>query len=324
MRGRFVILALCFLVVLIGASLIGSDGLVGIRQIFSGGETESFIFVQIRVPRVIVAFLCGAGLALAGVSFQGMFRNPLATPYTLGVSSGAAFGAALALYVGSSLSIPGLLPAGSLAGAILAVGVVWVTARLRPDFSPIVLLLAGVAMTFFFSSLILLVQYSSGLTDSFRLVRWLMGGVAGASWQNVFWLLPFLVCGGLILVFKIRDLDLLSISAEIAASRGVDVARSRQAIFLGSSLIVAGVVAVCGPIGFVGMMAPHICRILFGARHAVLVPASMLFGALFLVACDTIARMIFFPLELPVGIITAFLGGPFFLWLLIKRTRTVA
>jgi len=324
MKGRMFFLLLCAIVVLVGAPLLGSDGLEGIRRLFEGRAVESFIVWQIRIPRVVVAFLCGAGLALGGVSFQGMFRNPLATPYTLGVSSGAAFGAALALRLGLGSLFAGVLPAGALLGAFLAVGIVWLTARLRPDFSPMVLLLAGVAMTFFFSSLILLIQYSSGLTDSFRLMRWLMGGMAGASWSDVFWLLPFLLSGALILILKTRDLDLLSISAEIAAGRGVDVARSRQAIFLGSSLIVGGVVAVCGPIGFVGMMAPHICRILVGGRHAVLVPVSMLFGAFFLVGCDTLARLIFFPLELPVGIITAFLGGPFFLWLLIRRTRTSA
>lgn len=324
MKGRILILGCIALLVLLGAVLLGSEGLAGIGRLIEGGGVESFILWKIRAPRVIAAFLCGAGLALGGVSFQGMFRNPLATPYTLGVSSGAAFGAALALQFHEFFAFDGSLSAGALLGALIAVGVVWLTARLRPDFSPIVLLLAGVAMTFFFSSMILLIQYSSGLTDSFRLMRWLMGGLAGAEWQDILWLLPFLLSGSLILIWRTRDLDLLSISSEIAASRGVDVARSRQAIFLGSSLIVAGVVAVCGPIGFVGMMAPHICRVLVGNRHAVLVPASMLFGALFLVVCDTAARLIFFPLELPVGIITAFLGGPFFLWLLIRRTRTAA
>jgi len=324
MKRRFLVLVFLSFLVLGAAPLIGPDGFGGLRDVAAASDVKSFILLQIRFPRVLVAFLCGAGLAVGGASFQGMFRNPLATPYTLGVSSGAAFGAALVIHFALGALSPGMLPAGAMLGALLAVGVVWMTARIRPDFSPIVLLLAGVAMTFFFSSLILLLQYSSGLTDSFRMMRWLMGGLAGATYSDVFWLLPFLLGGSLMLLRRTRDLDLLSISPEIAAARGVDVARSRQLIFFGSSLIVAGTVAVCGPIGFVGMMAPHICRILFGNRHAILVPASMLFGALFLVLCDTLARMLFFPVELPVGIITSFLGGPFFLVLLIRRTRTAA
>jgi len=322
MKRRLLILAFLSFLVLGVAPLIGPDGFRSFRDVAAASDVASFILLQIRFPRVLVAFLCGAGLAVGGASFQGMFRNPLATPYTLGVSSGAAFGAALMIHFALGSLSAWMLPAGALLGALLAVGVVWMTARIRPDFSPIVLLLAGVAMTFFFSSLILLLQYSSGLTDSFRLMRWLMGGLAGATYSDVVWLLPFLIGGSLLLLRKTRDLDLLSISPEIAAARGVDVARSRQLIFLGSSLIIGGTVAVCGPIGFVGMMAPHICRILFGNRHAILVPASMFFGALFLVLCDTLARMLFFPVELPVGIITSFLGGPFFLVLLIRRTRT--
>lgn len=323
MRFRFLLLVFVTTLVLLGAPLLGHGGLIGLTELLSRGSIGHFIFWQVRLPRAVVAFLCGGGLALGGAAFQAMFRNPLATPYTLGVSSGAAFGAALALNMVGGLAAA-ILPVGALLGAFLAVGVVWLTARLRPDFSPIVLLLAGVAMTFFFSSLILFIQYSSGLTDSFRIVRWLMGGLASASWGDILLLAPFLIVGGLILSLRIRDLDLLSISTDIAAGRGVDVARSRQMIFLGSSIIVAGVVAICGPIGFVGMMAPHICRLLVGGRHRVLVPASMLFGASFLMLCDTVARILLFPLELPVGIITAFLGGPFFLWLLIRRTRSSA
>ena len=323
-RRSFLILFFCSVLSLALAPLIGPDGFEGLRHLSGAGDVETFILLNIRFPRVLVAFLCGAGLAVGGASFQGMFRNPLATPYTLGVSSGAAFGAALVIHFSAAFMSAWVLPAGALLGAMFAVGVVWMTARLRPDFSPLVLLLAGVAMTFFFSSLILLIQYSSGLTDSFRLMRWLMGGLTGAQWSDVFWLIPFLLSGIFLLIRKTRDLDLLSISPEIAAARGVDVARSRQAIFLGSSLIVAGTVAVCGPIGFVGMMAPHICRVLFGNRHSILLPASMLFGALFLVLCDTMARLLLYPTELPVGIITSFLGGPFFLALLIRRTRTSA
>jgi len=306
------------LLLLCAAPFIGPGNLV----LPGSGGIDGFILYRIRLPRTILAFLCGAGLSLGGAAFQAMFRNPLATPYTLGVSSGSAFGAALVIALGIGRSLPGAVTVGALAGAGLAVLTVWTVARLRPDFSPIVLLLAGVALTFFFSSLILFIQYCSGLTDSFRIIHWLMGSFSDAGWKYVGGVLPFLVVGVLMLTRRVREMDLLSISSEIAAGRGVDVGRCRKEIFLGSSIIVAGVVAFCGPVGFVGMMAPHICRLLVGHRHAILVPFSMFAGGVFLVLCDTVARLILYPLELPVGILTAFLGGPFFLWLLVRRTRT--
>ncbi len=284
-------------------------------------EPAAVILWHIRIPRVLVAFVGGAGLALGGAAFQAMFRNPLATPYTLGVASGAALGVAFVTRIGL-LMIPGgtwFVPAAAFAGSLLAVAVVWGVARLRPDFSTTVLLLAGVAMTFFFSSLILFLQYTANLGDSFRIVRWLMGGLGEARWEALAVMVPAVVVGALVVGWRARDLDLLMVDSEIAAGRGVDVVRTRAAIFLGTSLVVAAVVSVCGPIGFVGMMAPHICRLLVGGHHRVLLPVSMVFGGTFLVACDTVARTILAPVELPVGVITAFLGGPFFLWLLVRH-----
>jgi iron complex transport system permease protein len=176
-------------------------------------------------------------------------------------------------------------------------------------------------MTFFFSSVILFLQYTANLGDSFRIVRWLMGGLGSTGWGSFVTMLPLVAAGSAVVALLARDLDLLSVGAEIAAGRGVDVIRTQRALFLGTSVMVAGVVAVCGPIGFVGMMAPHISRLVVGGRHHALLPASALFGGCFLVACDTLARTIVAPVELPVGIITAFLGGPFFLWLLVRKTE---
>jgi len=199
------------------------------------------------------------------------------------------------------------------------VAVVWSLAHVRQAFSGAVLLLAGVAMSFFFSSFILLLQYTASLGNSFRIVRWLMGGLGAVDLGSVLQLLPFVLVGVVVLALHARELDLFATGADLAASRGVDVTRARKILFLTTSLMVGGVVAVCGPVGFVGIMVPHICRLFVGETHRSLLPASCLFGGAFLVVCDTLARTVMAPAELPVGVITAFLGGPFFIWLLLRR-----
>jgi iron complex transport system permease protein len=289
-----------------------------------GSDAASVIFWQLRVPRVLAAFLGGAALALGGAAFQALFRNPLATPFTLGVASGAAFGVALVSRLGIGLAIAGVAldSIAALAGAMLAVAVVWGLTHLRPTFSTMVLLLAGVAMSFFFTSLILFLQYTATLGDSYRIVRWLMGGLAGVDGAAVLQMTPFVALGMAGLAWRARQFDLLSVGADIAASRGVDVVKARRGVLLATSVMVGGVVAACGPIGFVGMMAPHISRLLVGAEHRYLLPASCLFGGAFLTVCDAAARTVMAPAELPVGVITAFLGGPFFLWLLLRKVAT--
>ena len=288
---------------------------------FGGSDPAAIIFWQIRVPRALAAFVGGAGLALGGAVFQAIFRNPLATPYTLGVASGASLGVALASRFGLSIVVVGLstISVAAFAGAMVAVGVVWMLTRLRPELSSTTLLLAGVAMNFFFSSVILFAQYTASLGDSYRIVRWLMGGLGGVGMSTVFHMTPVVALGAVVIVWHARSLDLLATGSEIAASRGVAVAPTRTLLFLATSVMVGGVVAGCGPVGFVGMMAPHICRLLVGSSHRVLLPASVFFGGAFLVLCDTAARVVIFPAELPVGVITAFLGAPFFLWLLVRQ-----
>jgi len=186
-------------------------------------------------------------------------------------------------------------------------------------FQTATMLLAGVAISFFFSSLILLIQYVCDMTHSFRIVRWLMGGLEAVGFQPAVNMFPFVVLGCVIVFFQLNGLNLLSVGEEIAVSRGVDASKTKKLLFFATSLMVGGVVAVCGPIGFVGMMVPHICRLLIGPDHRYLMPATILFGSAFLVICDTIARTAFAPVEMPVGIITALLGGPFFIWLLLSR-----
>ncbi len=324
MNFRLTILLVATVFVVVGAPFVGMVDLnLGALSDPAGLSPSGLILWHIRLPRVLCAFVAGVGLALGGAAFQALFRNPLATPYTLGVASGAALGVAVATRLGFVAILGGaiLLPIAGLIGALLAVAVVWWVSRMRPDFSATVLLLAGVAMTFFFSSVILFLQYTANLGESFRIVRWLMGGLGSTGWSSLFSMAPLVAIGTVVVALLARDLDLLSVGSEIAAGRGVDVARTQRRLFLGTSIMVAGVVAVCGPIGFVGMMAPHISRMIVGGRHHALLPTSALFGGGFLVACDTLARTVVAPVELPVGIITAFLGGPFFLWLLVRKTE---
>jgi len=309
-------------VVLLTAPLIGpvSLPLAAIADPF-GSDSSSRILWQVRVPRVVAAFLGGAGLAVGGAVFQAIFRNPLATPYILGVAAGASFGVAIVARIGIGVVILGLgLQSWSaLAGALLAVAVVWVVTKLRPDAATSTLLLAGVSLNFFFSSLILFLQYTASFADAYRVLRWLMGGLGGVDASSVIQMAPFVLLGMLVIFGFGRELDLLATGSELAASRGVAVARTRTTLFIATSVMVGGVVAACGPIGFVGMMSPHICRLLLGSGHRLLLPMSAVFGGVFLVLCDVAARTIVAPAELPVGVITAFLGAPFFLWLLLRK-----
>jgi iron complex transport system permease protein len=288
----------------------------------TAGNVEAEIFWNLRVPRVSVAFLAGAGLAISGMTFQALFRNPLATPFTLGIASGAALGAAL--YVRSGLSFALFSLSGisftAFAGALGSILLVYGLSRIKQGFSVASMLLAGVAINFFFSSIILFIQYMSDFTQSFQILRWLMGNLSMAGIETVFEILPFVVSGTLVILFLSQELNLLSTGELIAASRGVNIRRIRHLLFFVISMTVGGIVAACGPIGFVGMMVPHICRLLVGADHRFLTPTTLLFGGSFLTLCDTLARNLIAPAEIPVGVITALLGGPFFIWLLLRQS----
>ena len=301
---------------------------VGPGALFSGDDAGKLnILWQIRLPRVAMAFLAGAALATAGMAFQAMFRNPLATPFTLGVASGASLGATVCIHLGISFSVLGIRATSwfALAGAMGTIGLVYGFTRARQGFSTATLLLAGVAVSFFFSSLILFLQYVSDPMQTLLMLRWVMGGLDRVvGFEDVLSVLPFVVTGCLIVFYLTHELNLITTGDELAAARGVEVNRAKLVTFLAASLMVGAVVAICGPIGFVGLMAPHICRLLIGPDHRYLTPATLLFGGAFLVLCDTLARTVMAPTELPVGIITALLGGPFFLWLLLRRSTETA
>lgn len=294
---------------------------LSIQSIFQPvDQIKADIFWKIRLPRVIAAFLAGAALAISGMAFQAMFRNPLATPFTLGVSSGAAFGAAIYIKIGLIFSFLGISgqSLSAFIGAILSVLLVYGISQIKKGFTTVTMLIAGVAINFFFSSLILFIQYLSDFANSFRIIRWLMGGFEIVGFRPVFTILPFALVGSVVIFILTNELNLLTLGEDIALSRGVDVKKVKAFLFFATSLMIGGVVSVCGPIGFVGMMAPHICRLLIGAEHRFLTPATFFFGGAFLVFCDTLSRMIIAPAEIPVGVITALLGGPFFLWLLLS------
>jgi iron complex transport system permease protein len=279
------------------------------------------ILWELRIPRVLMAFLAGAALSTGGMVFQAVFRNPLATPYTLGISSGAALGASLAIQFGWAFTLLGVssVSLSAFVGAALSMGLIYAS---RQGLSTTTMLLAGVAVCFFFSCLILLLQYTSDFTRPFRMIRWTMGGLESiVQFRDVLGVLPFVVSGCLIVWYLLHELNLLATGEEFAFSRGVDVRQTKLLLFLSVSLMLGAVVAICGPIGFVGLMAPHICRLIVGVDHRRLYPVAWLFGGTFLVICDTVARTFMAPTELPVGIITALLGAPFFLWLLLARRQ---
>ena len=287
-----------------------------------GDGTGGLIFWQLRLPRILLAWLAGGSLAVAGMAFQAMFRNPLATPFTLGVSSGASFGASLAMRAGGGAmlgSLAGLLiPVGAFCGALAAIGMVYGLAGVRRGMPVSTMLLAGVAVNFLFSSLILLIQFTGDFAETIQVLRWTMGSLQVVGMGAPASLAPIALLLVGTLVYTRRDLDLLLAGEDIAATRGVAVRRLKSLLFLSLSLGIACVVAACGPVGFVGLLAPHICRSLVGSRHGRLLPASFLLGGALLVVCDTIARTVMAPAELPVGVFTALLGAPFFLILLLR------
>ena len=300
-----------------------------VGQTYISPDSEVYWTIYwLRFHRTALALIAGSGLALAGLVFQSMFRNPLAEPYILGVASGGAFGAALCLQTTLRLGVPsliagGVIPTVSLGaffGALLAMGVVLALAR-RRDTSSEQMLLAGIAVNFFFSSLIVLMQYLSAPHDALQILRWTMGGVQNATQTTDWlWVAPIVLMFMVFLILQSRTMNVFVTGSDRATSLGVNVGRFRMIWFVVTSLVVGAIVSVAGPIGFVGLLVPHVVRMVVGPDHRFLVMSTGFLGAIFLAGCDTLGRW-FLHFELPVGIITSLLGGPFFLWLLLKRNR---
>jgi iron complex transport system permease protein len=311
----------CLLAPLVGSTHISLTRVFD-RSIPFADNVDAQIFFVARLPRVLAGALVGAALAAAGVVFQAMLRNPLATPFTLGVSAGSSLGAMLAIVLGASLTVGPLspVPLASLAGAALAGTIVyWLATRRGHAMSTTVLLLAGVTLNSFFSALIMFVQYVADFAQVARAARWLMGDLDTGGFEPIVAALPFTLIAFAMFAMLPASLNLLSVGNDAAASRGVDVGRAQRLAFISASMATSAAVSLGGPIGFVGIVVPHLVRLLVGVDHRIVLPASALFGAAFLVACDLLARTLMAPVEIPVGVVTAMLGGPFFLWLLVRK-----
>jgi iron complex transport system permease protein len=312
----------CLLAPLVGSTHI-SLARVFDRSIPFADNVDAQIFFVARLPRVLSGALVGAALATAGVVFQALLRNPLATPFTLGVSAGASLGAMLVIILGISFSAGpfSAVPLASFIGAAIATGIVyWLATPYRRAMSTAVLLLAGVTLNSFFSALILFVQYVADFSQAYRAARWLMGDLDVGSFEPIGAAVPAILVSFAVFAMLPAALNVLSLGPDAAATRGVDVVRSQRLAFFSASLATSAAVSLAGPIGFVGIVVPHLVRLLVGVDHRIVLPASALFGASFLVACDLAARTLLAPVEIPVGVVTALIGGPFFLWLLVRRS----
>jgi len=267
---------------------------------------------SIRLPRVLSAFFVGASLAVAGAAMQALFRNPMADPYILGTSQGGALGASLAIVFFGGFFIPIF----AWIGTVLAILIVWLIAGRRGMIPVETLLLTGIAVSFFFSAIVSFLIAVAG-QNVHQILFWLMGGFWNASPADAVLSACILVPAGLLLFFMGRDLNALSLGEETAAHLGIDAAHTRWTVLGGSTLLVAGAVSIAGSIGFIGLVTPHVVRMLIGPDNRAVIPASILAGGILLVLSDTVARTFFS--DLPVGIITAFIGAPFFIWLIYQR-----
>jgi len=301
-------------------ALLKSMPFIGESIDSTGLENRDFIIItEIRLPRVLAGALVGSGLAISGAIFQGVFRNPMADPYVIGVSSGAALGASLAIIFRIGYSVLGVNSTSIMAfiAATATVMAVYNLAKVGRHAPVVTLLLSGVAVSIFLSSIVSLIQVFSGW-EMHRLVYWMMGGFSYIEWKDVLGILPLISAGAVITYFYSRDLNVMTLGDEEAQHLGVNVESSRRVLLGLGSLMTAAAVSIGGLIGFVGLVIPHLSRILVGPDHRTLLPSSFISGGMFLVFCDTVARAASTSYELPVGIITAMSGGPFFIYMLRK------
>lgn len=323
-------LAVVLVALLAGAVLLGvrfgsvplSTG-EAVRALLGGGEaTHRTIVLELRLPRVLLGVLVGGGLALAGATFQAILRNPLAEPYILGISGGASVGAVLVLTLGLAGSGSWVLPLAAFAGALVAIGLVFRVAIASGRAMDVrVLLLAGVVVGAFFSACIAFILSVSEARTIQSAVLWIMGSLAGTSWRDVVLAAVYSLPAAAVLLTLARPLNALAIGEETAQYLGTDVERVKRIALAVAALLTAAGVAVAGVIGFVGLVVPHAIRLLVGSDHRVLLPLSFLAGAAFLTLADLLARLALAPTEIPIGVITAFVGVPFFL-LLLRRSMT--
>jgi iron complex transport system permease protein len=325
------------LLILLGVSLVAgiafgavpvapADILASVGRALSGRATGlgDALIVGVRLPRVLLAAVVGASLACAGAIYQALFRNPLADPYILGVSSGAGLGAMLALVATAGVTglRYGIVPAAAFAGALLTMLLVIRLASWRGRLDTASLLLAGVALSYTLAALTSFVMVFAR-EQMATVVFWMMGGLGAASWRYLSMVGPMFVVGAGLSIAITRELNLMLLGDERAGHLGLPVGRFTLLALGIASLLTAAAVAVSGLIGFVGLMVPHAVRLVLGPDHRVLLPASILGGAATLVLADLLARVVLAPVEIPVGIVTALVGGPFFVWLLVRGERVL-
>ncbi|MBA7543418.1 Hemin transport system permease protein HmuU [subsurface metagenome] len=319
--GSFSIVIIDFICLNFGVVSIHPKEILSLLWGSSPDKTNSLIIWQLRFPRIIMASLTGIALSTVGGAFQGILRNPLADPYILGVSAGAALGACTAIFLqyATGYFLTPYLPLFALTGALLSIYLVYMTAKVRYRLPLEGLLLSGVTITFLFSAIItiLIALSEKGLHS---MVFWLMGDLSTANWNKIAIVTFPVIVGCLAFFFFSLDLNALSLGEEEALHLGVNIKKLRLRIFIIGSIIIASVVSFTGLIGFVGLVVPHIARLLVGPDHRVMLPTSALLGAIFLPLCDTLARTIVAPSEIPIGAITALIGAPVFIHLLRRKS----
>ncbi len=322
-KRYFVILLFLFsllFVTVFSALLVGSQSITALelfKILFgsSGNQVADSIIFDIRLPRVALALAVGGGLSVAGAVFQATLMNPLAEPYILGISSGGAFGAVLSFLLGLSFFSTQLF---AFAGALSVVFIVFVLGKRFGELEPHTLLLSGVMVGAFLSAVILVMV--TLLNESLRsAVFWLMGSLSGANGANVYYVLLISIAISFFLSINSNKYNILSLGSESASTLGLETNRLKNATYISASLLTGAVVSVSGIIGFIGLIVPHFCRMIFGIDNRIVVPSSFFIGAIFLIIADTVARTIISPAELPVGAITAILGVPAFIYILRRR-----
>ena len=281
------------------------------------------IILSVRLPRVLAAALVGVALASSGTVLQGLLRNPIADPFIIGISAGASLGASIAMVTGIGASVFGLLYSVPIAAFISAVGTVFVIynlSRIGGSMSMLTLLLIGVAITSLFSALVYLIMLVSN-AQAQGILFWMFGSLTLAGWNYVYMAFPFIIAGLGVIFYFARDLNPIALGEEQAHHLGVDTEMLKKILLAAVALVTAAAVSISGIIGFIGLIIPHIMRLLVGPDHRMLIPSSALAGAIVLILCDTLARTVMSPTEVPVGIITAILGCPFFIYLLLRSRR---
>ena len=319
------LLFVLWIIVALIAIFTGTYSIGPLEAFSNADELSKTIFFKIRIPRVLMATIAGGTLAITGAALQALFRNPLASPFTLGISGGASLGALLALRSGLAVGLLGfsMVSISAFIFSILTMLFVYSVSKVRGVVASGRLLLAGVVANFLYSAVVMFIQFFSNFTESLQTMRWIMGSLDVVGFDNVWKTLIFVIPGCAILLSLTKDMNLFGLGDDVASSLGVNIRRMEKKIYFATSLAAGAVISVTGPIGFVGLIIPHILRMVLGVDNRIILPCSFLLGASFLTAADTVSRTIISPVEIPVGIITASIGGIFFLWLLIKTKKEI-